>query len=196
MHFYPITDPVDVETAFQIFFTKLTSNTLIIPDCRPGFKGGHIPTDLHWHKTHNFWFGHQEAPNRHWNVFGYQSKPPRPEGSVEITCELNIPYGGIDRTIQGVFAHDSSLDKHLYVLHRGTMTITAPKINEGSFIKWMASNPVYDGHTLQEDTKPFERPVLPIAQVDGDDFLSQIETFVKNALHYKQWIKGIDRKPI
>ena len=83
-----------------------------------GYPSGRRKASVHWVPKANLWahFGlpsDEKSPGqRYWNVFGLG----KPTTSVNIMCEINPPFQGINRRPAGAFAQT---EKNLYILHRG-----------------------------------------------------------------------------
>lgn len=86
---------------------------------RIGFQTGNVTRDVLWMRSLRIWahFGlppeGKSEGRRYWNVFGVGE----PEGMMGIVCEINPPFEGIRRRVQGAFARDDE-GQH-WVVHRG-----------------------------------------------------------------------------
>lgn len=83
--------------------------------CKLGYKGGAVQSDVFWLESIGIWAAFQKLENRYWNAFGVEE--PVDGENLDITCEINSPFTGIDRKISGAFAIDD--EGGMYVLHSG-----------------------------------------------------------------------------
>lgn len=83
---------------------------------RVGYSGGNFPDTVSYSSRLNIWVSTGiSMKNRYWNGFGIEK--PQEGAMIPITCEINFPKKGINRTIAGAFAIDDSGET--IVLHRG-----------------------------------------------------------------------------
>jgi hypothetical protein len=70
-----------------------------------GYHGGGVPVaDVHWSEHLGIWVHSRKLSNRYWNAFG--TMPPSENRRLQITCEVNMPLRGTDRSIAAVFLID------------------------------------------------------------------------------------------
>jgi hypothetical protein len=149
-----------------------------------GYQGGNHQLTASWNKKTGIWWINSTADgNRYWNAFGVGEPHWGTNQSHNITCEINPPFEGINRTMAGVYAADST--GKLYLLHRGKIGGGKPGNSKTKFEKEYRGNWIYaqDGDKLNKFAliACFESPRF-IQQVA--DFVYQVEA-IKNGQQAK-----------
>lgn len=92
MTYYVITGEKELESAQEQFSAAVKKGARVYETSTVRFRGGTDKVNLFWHRELKFWYGHNRLLNRHWNIFGVT--PPESRRSLNIDCEINIPYMG------------------------------------------------------------------------------------------------------
>lgn len=73
---------------------------------RVGYQGGSVLADLLWFEDLQLWvlLQPERCDNRYWCAYGIDD--PRPASMLGITCEINPPKEGINRSCAGLFVRD------------------------------------------------------------------------------------------
>lgn len=153
-----------------------------------GFHGDNRQDEtVHWSEKLGIWMCFSEAGNRYWNPFGIGN--PKNESNLSITCEINIPFEGINRRIGGAFVCDNTTGD-LYLMHRGTIGGSKKGVGKGLFERLYAGgwrNDVQDG--LKNNKKVSSKMAL-IAAFDSSRFAYQVSQFVHNVRQMKDFISS------
>jgi len=96
---------------------------------RLGTKGGGGKEKHYWRPDLGIWVVMRELPNRYWNAFGIED--PGQPGSIDVVCEVNFPYNGVNRKIAAVLIEDAK--GSLYVAHSGRIGGGREGIGKQSF---------------------------------------------------------------
>jgi len=116
-----------------------------------------------------------EDKNRFWNAFG--STSPLDTRTLEIVCEINFPYHGIDRRIAGVFLTDEATGE-IWVGHRGLIGGGRKGIGKTRFLEnYERTSLVKDGDTQSE--------VAAIGALGNE----KLPKYVAEFIHKVEWIK-------
>jgi hypothetical protein len=146
---------------------------------RIGFPGGSLHGTAHWLPELEVWGSFELEDTRHWNAFGL-GNPFDLTNNVPISIEVNPPFDGINRRVQGAFATDEAGTR--YLLHRGKIGGTKVNISRedflGAFRKFGAVREAWDGTTTAE--------FAVVGIIDEDAFPEQAAAFVRFADSYKR----------
>jgi hypothetical protein len=116
-----------------------------------------------------------EDENRFWNAFG--STSPRDIQTLQIVCEINFPYHGIQRGIGGAFLTDE-VTGEVWVGHRGLIGGGRKGIGKTRFLEnYQRTSLVKDGDTQSE--------VAVISALRNKELPKYLAEFVKRV----EWIK-------
>lgn len=89
-----------------------------------GYQSGSATREVSWIPALDIWAhfglppGGKSEGGRYWNAFGIGKPGP----SVNIVCEINPPFRGINRRVAGAFVQDAA--GRVWVGHRGKFTIS------------------------------------------------------------------------
>ena len=149
-----------------------------------GSPGGAFETMFMYFEAFNFWVVFEEGDNRYWNGFG-TGKPIAGKNN-SITCEINIPYDGIDRRIAGVFGKEGD---QVILLHRGKIGGGRKGIGKNLFlVNYRGSfTTIQDGDT--------ENMLALIGSLDSKHFVQQVSNFVHEIKRIKDLAEGMPDLP-
>nr|MDO8080342.1 hypothetical protein [Candidatus Freyarchaeota archaeon] len=133
-----------------------------------GFKGGSIKKEVSWASKLGIWVLFQLLSNRYGNAFGIGK--PREGSNVPITCEINFPLSGINRTIGGAFAKDSS--GNIFVIHSGKIQGGRKGIGKSLFEE------KYRGERIVVDEGMVENDFALLGALNSSRFARQVSQFV------------------
>jgi hypothetical protein len=135
-----------------------------------GYQGESQKLRASWSKKLDIWWVGETSGNRYWNAFGTGEPEWNSGYSHSITCEINPPFQGINRSIAGVFAKDPN--GKLYLLHRGKIGGGKKGIGKTKF-----ENEYRGVWVPVEDGSEFSRLAL-IASFESSRFGEQVADFV------------------
>lgn len=139
-----------------------------------GFQGGQEEVPVFWLKDLGIWVGSRELENRYWNAFGVGE--PDPKNST-ITCEINFPFSGIDRSIAGAIGKDGH--GKVYVIHRGKIGGGRAGIGKALFEEH------YPAESVEVEDGDRTTRVTVLGRVDSPKLPKRISTFVKEVFRIK-----------
>lgn len=89
--------------------------------------------EVYWHERLGIWGSFGKTPGRtgverDWNAFGQKLTAFR----HNMVVQINQPNQGIDKNIQGVFAHDGTAGR--WLMHQGRMSVPGNRVTEADFI--------------------------------------------------------------
>lgn len=134
-----------------------------------GYPGDSFEGEVSWSSELGIWMLLGEnADNRYWNAFGVEH--PVEGKSLSITCEINVPFSGINRRIAGGFAEDDF--GGIYLIHRGKIGGGKKDVGKSLFVdnyhgEWV---PMVDGKV--------ESQVALIGALNSKRFSEQVKEFV------------------
>jgi 5-methylcytosine-specific restriction protein A len=177
--FEALMEKSEITVAQQFFLKRLKTD---LPQHGPGvfsFRGGDEKAVLYY--NNDFWFANpHDLPNRYWNVFGAGI----PCGQNDITLEFNIPFEGISKQIQGLYAKEPKTGE-VFLLHRGKIGGGRSGIGKDAFLEWL--NPplidVADDKAGKKDWKPSR--VICVTSLSSPNFLDRIASFVRSVAKFK-----------
>ena len=148
-----------------------------------GYPSGRRKASVHWVPTAKLW-AHFSLPSdekssgqRYWNVFGLG----KPTTSVNIMCEINPPFQGINRRTGGAFGQTG---ENLYILHRGNFNAYRGRI-PNDFIRdnfcgrWCSAG---DGGRDSE--------LLVVGKLQDPHFVDDLCKFVTEAARVRELYKA------
>ncbi len=166
-----IEDKTGIDKAQSIFESKLGSAADRSETIWVGYPGGHEKAEASWNKKLGVWWVNSTSDdNRYWNVFGIGEPQWGSNHSHDITCEINPPFKGINRSMAGVFAIDC--DDKVYLLHRGKIGGGKPGNSKTKFEKEYRGCWIYaqDGDRLTK--------LALIASFESPRFMEQVADFI------------------
>jgi hypothetical protein len=152
-----------------------------------GFQGGNEEIDAHWHPAHGIWC-HMTMPSwgdRYWCIFGFQN--PSEIENLDITCEINFPFEGIDRRVAGAFALDQ--DGKTCIVHSGKIGGGRKGIGKTAFWNFCGSR----GQVVTiswPDRK--ESDGFLVGYLDDEKLVERISSFVGEVRDFKEQVIGAD----
>jgi len=160
----------------ELFIEKLNSMADKSGIIFLGYRGGSEKLEAFWSKKLDIWWVTSTSGNRFWNAFGLGEPKWESRYSHHITCEINPPFQGINRSISGVFAKNYN---NLYLLHRGSIgggrKDVGKKVFKDQFRgEWQI---VEDGDRISN--------IALIGSFGSSRFPEQIATFVKEVARIK-----------
>lgn len=165
---------LDVKTEIQkaqtLFLSRLNLRSDKQGIVSVGYQGESHRLTAYWSSGLAIWWITEDSGNRFWNAFGTGEPKWNSGYSHSITCEINPPYEGINRSISGVFAKDP--DGKLYLLHRGKIGGGKKGVGKALFVREFRGS-----WEEVEDGKEFSKLAL-IASFDSPRFAEQIADFV------------------
>lgn len=145
-----------------------------------GSPGGAFETNFLYIGEHEFWVVFGKDKNRYWNAFGVGR--PTAGKNTSITCEINFPYGGVDRKIAGVFAKEGD---RVILLHRGKIGGGRKGIGKNLFLD------NYRGSYLSIQDGDTENTLALIGSLDSKYFVQQVANFVYEIERIKDLINSM-----
>lgn len=133
-----------------------------------GYSGGGFDDEIYWFRDLEFWFSHDVfEDNRYWNGFGVQN--PKLGLRLSITCEINIPFSDVNRSIAGAFVEDGD---NVYVVHRGNIGGSQKGVGKKLFLQHFRGEwvEVYDRDRLTK--------VALVGSLRSDKFQYQLREFI------------------
>ena len=175
-----ITDPKEIEKARDRFKNTLQEGTSQKLSRTIGWHGGSKKVDVYWWDKVGFWAGfvdHERGD--YWSAFG--TSDPTDRKNLTITCEVNVPFEGIDRRVAGVFACDDT--GKIFIGHNGKIGGGRKGIGKDLFWK------NYRGPEAVNVCFPdgVELEMALIGHVDGKSLPEQMAHFI----HEVERIKSI-----
>lgn len=140
-----------------------------------GSPGGAFETNFLYVQEFDFWAVFDESDNRYWNAFGV-GKPIAGKNN-SITCEINLPYEGINRRIAGLFAKEG---EEVLLLHRGKIGGGKKGIGKELFWDHFRDDPfkILDGK--------INNNLALIGSLDSPHFVQQVSRFVHEVSRIKK----------
>lgn len=157
-----------------------------------GYQGGSETDDAYWRPLEGIWFVDQpnRLPNRTWLAFG-TTKPGSRTSPHPITCEINVPFRGVDRRIAGAYAIDPT--GSVCLTHNGKVGGGRPGISKQAFRDWYPNDlqALYCPDDGQTDD------VIIIGQVAAKELPRQIADFVRHVERFKSLVvRGRLERPL
>lgn len=160
-----------------------------IRDVLVGYQGGHVKIPMVL-ANNRIWFANQiltdEPVPRYWNAFGVSPLVLR--YSNHISVEVNPAIRGVNRRVAGLFAVDDETD-HTVLLHRGRIGGGKKGIGKKGLVDWYEGMQVEFFDPSRDDG---EESAIFIADLDSEDFLTDLEEFVHAVQRFKTSCKTGD----
>lgn len=172
MSLIAVSESIEIKKLWDSFKKSLQQNALRYQR-NVGWHGGNIATDVYWLPDQGFWvaFNHDPKSNREWSAFG--TMDPSNSKVLSITCEVNIPFQGVNRQIAGVFVRDTDSGK-IFIAHSGKIGGGQKGIGKKLFWqRYKLSDPV---NVQFPDLIGSEMAL--IGAISDDLFLKQLSTFI------------------
>lgn len=111
-----VTEKTEVQKAYKLYYDHMIKKGQKVRKWIT-WPGESIEADVFWHPELHIWahFNSEAIDNRYWCIFG--DRHIDDFSMMNISCEVNPPFDGYDRRIQGAFLKDSS--GKYYVAHKG-----------------------------------------------------------------------------
>ena len=187
---------IDTPDQVQNYHRQLQARLrALLPNTRPfviGHLGANYSVDIF--TDGDLWYcgmlAEPSQPNRYWNAFGLftLSQPSN------IVVEINVPLKGRDRRIAGALALDTSTGQ-LCILHRGKVGGGRKAVGQKNFIKWHKRTAASSWKNLDEGRGEISQVIL-IGQVDKEDFLINLKSFVRIVNEFKESVAHSGEYPL
>ena len=174
-----LTGKSEIAKAQKIFFARIAKGRKMIRSI--GYQGGSVEIDVYWHPALGIWGGQSLVENRYWTAFGVQD--PTNQKGLSISVEINSPFGGTSRQIQGVFLKDDRGVAHLG--HRGKINLFTIQQFKRGFRTGRR------GEWVKAFDQRGECDVLRLYPVDDQDVMVNVAAFVKEV----QRLKDLQARP-
>lgn len=177
-----VSDKKEILQLHQQFQKKLKSSLVKPVDCWVGHPGGNFEDKVHYSDKLNIWLSHSKHDTRFWNGFGIGH--PKEGTNNSLVGEINFPFGGINRSIAGVFAVDEK--QKVLVLHRGRIGGGKKGIGKDFFMN------NFRGDFITATDGDRQNEFCLVGELDSAYFPRQVANFiseiyrVKNMGHIKQ----------
>jgi hypothetical protein len=169
----------EIQAAHQICLRRLKTELPMQVSCTFSFRGGAATTSFYYNR--DFWFANPyDLPNRYWFVFGIGTPGPR----NNITLELNIPFEGISRQIQGLYAKDPKTNE-IFFLHRGKIGGGRTGIGREEFLKCLNPSVIQVLEPNPDGKDRIADNIICIASLSSPSFLKSIAAFVNAVAKFK-----------
>ena len=175
-----ITKRTEVRGALKRFYAPLKRPN---PVWRAlGHQGQTEDYQLHWHPTPGLWavLEQSETGNRSWNCFG-TTDPTKGNGTIAISCEINIPHEGMNRQIAGVFARDAAGTE--YIAHTGKIGGGRKGISKTNFVAHFPGTGQWQDVYWPETPRPM--PCIVISALNNPALIDRIHNFVRIVERFK-----------
>ena len=136
-----LTEAAEIRSAYDVLNQRLRDGAESYR--KPvGHAGGTGLFSVYWRPEEKFWslFDPDVAETRYWCCFGIWN--PADKSILDITCEINCPYHGINRRTAGAFVRD--VDGRLYVTHSGRVGGGRKGIGKFAFLEWYGEDKMED----------------------------------------------------
>lgn len=174
-----LTEAAEIRSAYDILNQRLRDGAESYRK-QVGHAGGTGLFSVYWRPEEKFWslFDPNIAETRYWCCFGTWN--PNDSSVLDITCEINCPYHGINRRTAGAFVRDA--DDHLYVTHNGRVGGGRRGISKSVFLGW------YDGNNMENICWPDGKVTraIVIGQLNGRHLCGQIGQFLRQIDYFKK----------
>ena len=179
MNVNPLVKATEIQEAYEIYNHQI--NTVGQTLARTiTWRGNYEEGDVIWHPELRIWsyFDPRGAENRYWCAFGIEDATQ--EQYLNIACEINIPYSGVNRRIAGLFVRDST--GKIYLTHSGKVGGGRSGIGKIEFLNFYHGDQF--ATVVWDDGS--ETETILIGQLDSRDLLRQVAYFVHEVDRFKQ----------
>jgi len=177
----PLTKADKIESAFRQFSSRLKRGGQRFRRML-GWQGGNKELDVYWHASEHLWAAFRPVQNRNWCSFG--TDDPATKILLNITCEINPPYEGINRRCAGIFVRDEA--GKIYVAHTGKIGGGRAGIGRSGFLKFYRRQ----GPDTLLWPDGVATDVIVIGQIDSEKLLAHVVHFVREVERFKSAMSG------
>jgi hypothetical protein len=205
-----ITDAAEISKGMGRIWAQLQEGAQPV-ESTIGFQGGQQRATVYWRPGERFWTyllqvaRRPESPenwvaaqpsesaaggsasgvflaNRYWFCFGVTD--PSATGGADITCEINVPYQGINRRVAGALVQDGL--GQIYLTHSGKVGGGRKGIGKAPFLAF------YQGARPRPVLWPDgqETEALLVAEVGSSGMAADIGRFVHQVAAFKSHVTG------
>jgi len=174
----PLVKENEIQEAYAVFNHRINSDGQMFRRTI-GWRGDYEEVDVLWHPDLRIWsyFDPIGAENRYWCTFGVEDVPQ--ESYLNITCEINMPYSGVNRKVAGLFVRDPA--GKIYITHSGKVGGGRRGIGKSEFWNFYRGDQVVtivwaDGH---------ETEAILIGRLDDSNLTAQVAYFVHEVDRFK-----------
>ena len=189
MNLVALTSKKEIRHAYTRFAANLRKGAVNHADTKVGYQGGGSVHEAHWRPVQRFWavFEDSLAHNRYWCAFG--TTDPGESDNLSITCEVNIPFDGIDRRIAGVFVKND--DGTVFVAHSGKIGGGRKGVGKSGFWRMYRGA----GPTTVTYSDGAEREVVVIGRIDSPLLAAKVGHFVHEVARIKDAVSAGSSSP-
>ncbi|MEP0814857.1 MAG: hypothetical protein HRF49_09375 [bacterium] len=181
-----LVDESEIQEAYKIYDKAVNGCGEKVKN-RIGHPGGVTDVSVAWHPDQKFWsfFDAHRCENRFWCCFGIDN--PKHKFDLDISCEINIPFKGINRRIAGVFAKTTF--GNIALLHSGKLGGGRAGIGREAFLDY------YEDAVLVDVNWPdgVFSDLIFVGELQSEEFLAKLCRFVAKAAKFKDWAVGKSR---
>ena len=154
-------------------------------ETRIGYPAGQRKAFVHWVPKTDLW-ANISLPSdvnypaqRYWNVFGFGK--PTASNPVNIMCEINPPFEGIDRRSAGAFGQ---AEGNFYILHRGRFTAYRGGIPK----RFIRAEFRGSWHSVRDGDR--DSQLLVVGRLRDSNFVDDLRKFVAEAVRVRGLYKA------
>lgn len=191
-----LNEPNEIRPAQDRFLERLKDGAQVFAS-KLGWHGGGMnePVEVYWHQKQGFWAyaSDQFTENRYWVAFGTQN-PSQVSASLTLTCEINVPFEGVDRRVAGAFVTDSERENApVYIAHSGKIGGGRKGVGKMAFLNHLRGQ---DQRLPVKWADGKETEMVVIAGLEDSGFISQIGHFVQEVERIKELlVSGVGAPP-
>jgi hypothetical protein len=189
MSLRPLTDAREVKKAIASIKKNLARSCVQMRRFI-GWQGGGNDFWIYWNPKLGMWWTLYRSSRaaRYVCLFGFQD--PTQSDNLTIICEVNPPYGEIDRRTAGVLLRDDA--GRVFLAHSGKIGGGRPGIGKRSFIAACGRNQmesiVWPGGKISN--------VFVVGRVDSPRLAAQVQGFVSQVKEFKDSAQGDGRRRV
>lgn len=179
MTLIPMTNQKEVRSTYDAFTATLTKGAR--KERRTvGHQGHSQAYDVYWRDDLGYWalFEATRTNNRYWCAFGVSD--PSASGILSITCEINIPFSGVNRRVAGSFVRDDH--GRVFIAHSGKIGGGKKGVGKETFWKSYRDDDVL----IISHPDGVESRVVVIGPVKGRLLPQQVGEFVHKVASIKE----------
>lgn len=146
-----------------------------------GYQGGNEAVEGSYSARYDFWWVNDVASTRYWDVFGL-GEPREGKFRNNIIWEVNAPFEGVNRRVQGTYAKNPV--GNTFLLHRGKIGGGRKGIGKALFVD------NFNGTWVQVDDGGVTSRMAVVADLGKSDVCSRVAWFTREVARIKDLVSS------